>query len=79
MLMDILEKSWVIDAYHERDERAFDNYKMRELPVIKTLARKSPMPLFVIKALFELQDLPSLSNNSRRPRRFGLYETIMTP
>ncbi|RTZ75058.1 MAG: sulfotransferase family protein [Gammaproteobacteria bacterium] len=60
MLMDILEKSWVIDAYHERDERAFDNYKMRELPVIKTLAEKSPMPLFVIKALFELQDLPSL-------------------
>ena len=60
MLMDILEKSWVIDAYHERDERAFDNYKMRELPVIEGLASASPFPVFAIKSLFELQDLPGL-------------------
>ncbi len=60
MLMDILEKSWVTDTYHERDPRAFDNYQMRELSVIESLEQHSPMPLFVIKALFELQDLPHL-------------------
>lgn len=60
MLMDILEKSWLIDAYHERDERAFDNYKMREVPVIEKLATASPYPVFAIKSLFELQDLPEL-------------------
>ncbi len=63
MLMDILEKSWIIDAYHERDERAFDNYKMRELPVIERLASKSPFPVFAIKSLFELQELPELMHH----------------
>jgi len=63
MLMDILEKSWNTSTYHERDPRAFDNYKMRELPVIEALAKHSPMPLFVIKALFELQELPDLMHH----------------
>lgn len=70
MLMDILEKSWLTDAYHERDPRAFDNYKMRELPVIQALEQASPMPLFVIKALFELQELPDLM------RHFSPAKTI---
>ena len=60
MLMDILEKSWLTDAYHERDPRAFDNYKMRERAVIDALVARSKAPVFVIKSLFELQELPQL-------------------
>jgi len=60
MMMDILEKSWIVDAYHERDPRAFDNYKMREQAVIDRLVEQSGFPVFAIKSLFELQDLPEL-------------------
>ncbi len=60
MLMDILEKHWQVDAYHERDPRAFDNYAMREWPVIERLMARSGHPLFAIKSLFELQILPQL-------------------
>jgi hypothetical protein len=60
MLMDVLERSYETDVYHERDSRAFDNYQMRELPVIRNLHRISQSRYFVIKALCELQDLPEL-------------------
>ncbi len=60
MLMDILEKHWQVDAYHERDPRAFDNYAMRALPVIDRLMARSGHPVFAIKSLFELQILPQL-------------------
>ena len=29
MLMDVLERSYETDVYHERDPRAFDGYQMR--------------------------------------------------
>jgi hypothetical protein len=60
MLMDILEKSFETDVYHEHDVRAFNNYEMREKSVIQKLEKASCAPKFVIKALFELQDLRSL-------------------
>ncbi len=60
MLMDILEKSLETDVYHERDPRAFDNYQMRDLSVIDKLSDKSKAPVFIIKALCELQDLSDL-------------------
>jgi hypothetical protein len=60
MLMDILERSYETEVYHERDSRAFDNYRMRELPVIRDLQRASQSPYFILKALCELQDLPEL-------------------
>lgn len=60
MLMDILEKHWEVDAYHERDPRAFDNYAMRDWPVIERLMARSGHPVFAIKSLFELQILPEL-------------------
>lgn len=60
MMMDVLEKSYETDVYHERDPRAFDNYQMRERPVIHRLAERSPAPVFIIKALCELQDLRTL-------------------
>ncbi|WP_018412981.1 sulfotransferase domain-containing protein [Methyloversatilis thermotolerans] len=60
MLMDLIERSMLTDVYHERDPRAFDNYMMRELPVIRRLAEQSRAPHFVIKCLCELDQLPAL-------------------
>ena len=60
MIMDVLERSYETDVFHERDPRAFDNYQMRERPVIHRLAQRSPAPVFAIKALCELQELKSL-------------------
>ncbi|MBE0435306.1 MAG: sulfotransferase domain-containing protein, partial [Methylomicrobium sp.] len=60
MLMDILEKSWETDVYHERDARAFDNYQMRDRHTIQKLINQSRAPKFIIKALCELQDLKDL-------------------
>ncbi len=63
MLMDILEKNYATDVYHERDARAFDNYQMREESVIRHLCTQSRAPKFVIKALCELQDLEHLMSD----------------
>ena len=60
MLMEILDKSFETNVCHEYDPRAFDNYQMREKSVIQKLIKASCAPKFVIKALFELQDLRSL-------------------
>lgn len=60
MTMDVLERSYETDVYHERDSRAFNRYQMRERPVIHRLAERSPAPVFIIKALCELQELASL-------------------
>ena len=60
MLMDRLERSYLTDVYHERDPRAFDNYRMRERAVIHGLVAQSRAPTFVIKALCELDRLGEL-------------------
>lgn len=60
MLMDRLERSFVTDVYHERDPRAFDNYRMRDRATIRQLINQSRAPVFVIKALCELEQLHDL-------------------
>lgn len=60
MMMDVLERSYESDVFHESDPRAFDNYQMRDRAVIHRLAERSSAPVFVIKALCELQELKSL-------------------
>ena len=60
MMMDVLGRSFECDVYHETDPRAFDNYQMRDRNVIHGLAERSLAPVFVIKALCELQELRSL-------------------
>ncbi len=37
MLMDVLERSWDTDLYHEMDVRSFDIYEMRPRSVIHAL------------------------------------------
>jgi hypothetical protein len=60
MMMDVLELSFETDVYHERDPRAFDNYQMRGIEVIRNLYNKSKARFFIIKTLCELQKLPVL-------------------
>jgi hypothetical protein len=60
MLMNVLEECLETDVYHERDTRAFSNYRMRSPREIGVLIGRSPARVFVIKALCELQDLALL-------------------
>lgn len=60
MLMDRLERSFLTDVYHERDPRAFDNYRMRDRETIRDLISRSRAPAFIIKALCELEQLREL-------------------
>lgn len=70
MMMDVLDRSWETDTYHERDSRAFDNYQMKDLSVIKELCAKSNASHFVIKSLCELQNLTKFMEE------FSLARTI---
>ncbi len=60
MVMDVLERSLETDVYHERDPRAFDNYEMRPLEVIRGLRARTRARVFVVKALCELDHLTFL-------------------
>jgi hypothetical protein len=60
LLMDVLDASSESLVFHETDPRAFDNYEMRDMTVIQDLARQCPAPVFVIKALCELDRVRSL-------------------
>lgn len=60
LLMDVLDASLATQVFHETDPRAFDRYEMRDLPVIRQLAQASPAPVFVIKALCELDRIRAL-------------------
>lgn len=62
MLMDVMERSYETDVYHERDQRAFDNYLMRDIEIVRRLYNKSRASIFIIKTLCELQRLPVLMN-----------------
>ncbi|WP_296660177.1 sulfotransferase [Thiobacillus sp. 0-1251] len=60
LLMDVLDASAATQVFHETDPRAFERYEMRDPAVIRQLALASPAPVFVIKALCELDQLPHL-------------------
>lgn len=60
MLMDVLDRHWRTDVYHETDPRAFERYEMRDIATIRKLAERSRASHVVIKALCELQRLRDL-------------------
>jgi hypothetical protein len=60
LLMDVLDASADTQVFHETDPRAFDRYEMRDLAVIQQLAKQCPAPVFVIKALCELDRIKPL-------------------
>ncbi|MCE2572194.1 sulfotransferase family protein [Motilimonas eburnea] len=73
MLMDILDLSLATDVFHERDERAFERYQMRELGVIKDLREQSKAPVFVLKTLCELELLPRLTQELAPAKILWIY------
>jgi len=60
LLMDVLDASAATQVFHETDPRAFERYEMRDPAVIRQLVKVSPAPVFVIKALCELDRIPRL-------------------
>ncbi len=60
LLMDVLDASAATQVFHETDPRAFERYEMRDLAVIKQLAANCPAPVFVVKALYELDRIKFL-------------------
>lgn len=60
LLMDVLDASAKTQVFHETDPRAFEQYEMRDLVVIRKLARQCRAPVFVIKALCELDRIKPL-------------------
>jgi hypothetical protein len=60
LLMDVLDASAATQVFHETDPRAFERYEMRDLAVIRQLAQHCPAPVFVIKALCELDRIKHL-------------------
>lgn len=63
LLMDVFDASPATDVYHETDPRAFERYEMRSLEIIRGLAVRSPAPVFVIKALCELDRIRTLMDD----------------
>ncbi|MEQ1592407.1 MAG: sulfotransferase [Thiobacillaceae bacterium] len=60
LLMDVLDASQNTQVFHETDPRAFLHYEMRDRNHIQQLAAECPAPVFVIKALCELDQITSL-------------------
>lgn len=60
LLMDVLDASAMTRVFHETDPRAFERYEMRDPAVIRQLALQCPAPVFVIKALCELDRVKAL-------------------
>lgn len=65
LLMDILDANADTRVFHETDPRAFERYEMRDLAVIRHLAQHCPAPVFVIKALCELDRIKHLMDTFR--------------
>lgn len=60
LLMDVLDASAATQVFHETDPRAFERYEMRDEAVIRQLAKQCPAPVFVVKALCELDRIKHL-------------------
>lgn len=73
MVMDVLERSYSTEVYHERDPRAFDNYQLREEQVIQNLISGARSPLVVVKCLMESQKLAQLMTSFAPARALWVF------
>lgn len=73
MLMQTLERNAAIDAYHEGDRRAFDNYEMKPEAVIRGLVAKSPFPIVAVKALLEGHKVDALLESFSPARAIWMF------
>ena len=68
LVMDLLDKSWEADVYHETDPRAFNNYNMKPIDEIKQLVDSSNASYVVVKSLLELQRIKDIRSNFLRSK-----------
>jgi len=73
MLMEVLERSWETEVFMETDPRAYDNYLMRERPIIRRLVEASPSRTVVIKALCEAHEVAQLMADFAPARAIWMY------
>lgn len=73
MVMNLLDRSFDTTVYHERDAAAFDHYLMREPEVIDGLVERARGRAFVIKALCEIDRLPSLMERYSPARTLWVF------
>lgn len=73
MVMDVLERSYSTEVYHERDPRAFENFQLREEQVIRHLISRCRSPLIVVKCLMESQKLAQLMDAFVPSRALWVY------
>lgn len=76
LLMELLDRSRWTDVYHETDPRAFSGYRMRPSAVIHELAARSRAPCFVIKALFEIDQIPRLMDEFAPARTLWIVRAL---
>ncbi len=60
MFMEVLERNFDTDLYHEWNIKAYNAYSLRSDPVLKELKEKSLAPFVVFKALLEMHRLGEL-------------------
>jgi len=63
MVMEVLDRHWQTEVFHETDARAFDRYQMRDVETIRSLIERSRASHVVIKALCELQRLRAIMDS----------------
>lgn len=63
LVMDVLDASVATEVFHETDPRAFARYEMRDATTIRALRARSRAPVFVIKALCELDRVHALMDD----------------
>ena len=57
MLMDAFERHADTYVFHERDPRAYDDYEMRQVDMVRDLVNGVAPAVVIVKALCESQDL----------------------
>jgi len=73
MLADAFDKSFLIDVYHEEDETAFDDYRLKDIREIKSVIVKSWANSIVFKPICDSQNALSLLNNIKSSNAIWIF------
>lgn len=73
MLMHVLDRSPDTEVYNEKDNRAFDEFAMREVKTISNLVDQSPAKCIVFKALLESGHVLELMSHFNDSKTIWLY------
>lgn len=80
MMMDLLDRNWKTQVFHESDSRAFSHYQLKDIETIKNLVDISRSEELVFKALLDshrLADLMSIFQPSTAIWMFRDYKDVV--